>query len=173
MAISPQKTTISNPTWNDLANPWYCLALGFGSGLTKIAPGTAGTILALILFYLLAWASGYLSQPFPLWIHATALISITWIATIACEKMSTKLGTHDHGSIVIDEFVGFWLTMLAVPITWYWLLIAFILFRLFDIFKPFPINWIDKNIQGGWGIMIDDLVAAVYSASVLQLIILL
>jgi len=77
---------------------------------------------------------------------------------------------HDHGGIVWDEFVGFWITMILVPLTWYWVLAGFIAFRVFDIFKPFPIGWLDRKIGGGLGIMIDDVIAGLYAALVIQLL---
>ena len=75
---------------------------------------------------------------------------------------------HDHGGIVWDEFVGFWITMILVPLTWYWLLAGFVLFRMFDILKPFPIGLLDKKVQGGFGIMLDDVIAGLYACAVLH-----
>jgi phosphatidylglycerophosphatase A len=85
-----------------------------------------------------------------------------------CERTSRDLGVHDHGGIVWDEFVGFWLTMVAAPEGWHWLLAGFLLFRLFDILKPFPINYLDRHIHGGLGIMLDDAVAGSFAWFCLQ-----
>ena len=85
-----------------------------------------------------------------------------------CGQTARDLGVHDHGSIVWDEFVGFWITMFAAPVGWVWVVVGFVLFRFFDIIKPWPISWIDKKITGGFGIMLDDVIAGVMAAVVLQ-----
>ena len=84
-----------------------------------------------------------------------------------CGEVSRKLGVHDHGGIVWDEIVGYWLSVAFVPLQWNWLLAAFVLFRCFDIFKPWPVSWADANIKGGLGVMVDDVLAAAYAAAVL------
>ena len=104
----------------------------------------------------------------------TSYIVIIIIGSLAgiylCEKTSNKLGGHDHPAIVWDEFLGFWLTMLFAPSGWRWIVIGFVLFRLFDIWKPWPISVIDHKVKGGFGIMLDDLVAGAYALVVLQLL---
>ena len=85
-----------------------------------------------------------------------------------CERTSRDLGVHDHGGIVWDEFVGLWITLILVPPGWGWVLLGFVLFRLFDILKPQPIGWADKRVAGGFGIMIDDVLAGIYAWGVLQ-----
>ncbi|NNC55559.1 MAG: phosphatidylglycerophosphatase A, partial [Pseudomonadales bacterium] len=80
-----------------------------------------------------------------------------------CELTSRNLGVHDHGGIVWDEFVGYWLAMLFAPPGWIWLLIGFVLFRVFDIVKPWPIRVLDKKVHGGFGIMIDDIIAGLFA----------
>ena len=87
-----------------------------------------------------------------------------------CGRSSELLGVHDHGGIVWDEFVGYWITMLVAPAGWQWILIGFVLFRLFDILKPFPINVFDRHVHGGLGIMIDDAIAGSFAWLCLQLI---
>lgn len=87
-----------------------------------------------------------------------------------CGYAADRLGVHDHPGIVFDEFVGFWLTMLGAPTGWVWVLAGFILFRVFDIAKPWPIKWLDRNIKGGVGIMIDDVLAGIFAAICLQLL---
>jgi phosphatidylglycerophosphatase A len=86
-----------------------------------------------------------------------------------CDTASRDLGVHDHPGIVWDEIAGFLLTMLAAPPGWQWILVGFALFRLFDIWKPWPIGWLDRRVAGGLGIMLDDLVAGVFAAAILQL----
>lgn len=130
------------------------LATGFGSGLSPKAPGTAGAVasLLLFLFYTQTHSLAYLG-----------LCIVSFLAGIViCDRASDKLGVHDHGGIVWDEFVGMWLTMIWIPITWQTLLAGFILFRLFDILKPWPISYLDRQVSGGLGIMLDDVVAGVF-----------
>ncbi|MCP3675547.1 MAG: phosphatidylglycerophosphatase A [Gammaproteobacteria bacterium] len=144
----------------NLRNPVHLLAFGFGSGLIPKAPGTAGTIAAI-----LPWL--WLSQQ-SLTMYLTVLLATTLIGIYLCDKTSRDLGVHDHSGIVWDEFCGLWLTMIAVPATWQWLLLGFVLFRFFDIIKPWPINWLDKKIPGGLGIMVDDLLAGLFAWLILQ-----
>ncbi|NVO99323.1 phosphatidylglycerophosphatase A [Photobacterium damselae subsp. damselae] len=135
-----------------LSNPWHLLATGFGSGLAPIVPGTVGTLAAIPLYWVLA------QLPFLLYLLAIVIAAI--IGVTICQKISDDMKVHDHGSIVWDEFVGFWITMAIAPtISWQWILAGFILFRFFDMLKPWPISWLDKHVSGGFGIMIDDIVA--------------
>lgn len=156
-----------------LLNPWCCLALGCGVGLVRVAQGTAGTLIAMLLFYLIALSLGLLGQPFPWYLHTLLLVVSGVLGVYACDVTAKITNTDDHNAIVLDEFVGYWLSLWAVPITWYWLLTAFVLFRFFDIVKPFPVNWADKQLSGGLGIMADDLLAAIYTVAVMQLLLLL
>ena len=142
-------------------NPVHFLAFGLGSGASPWAPGTAGTLAAVLLYFLLA------QLPLPYYL---AMLLITFvIGCWLCGKTSADLGVHDHGGIVWDEFVGYWLTMLALPVSWVWALAGFVLFRFFDILKPWPIRWIDKKVEGGFGIMLDDVLAAIYAGGLLHL----
>ncbi len=142
-------------------NPVHFLAFGLGSGASPWAPGTAGTLAAVPLYFLLA------QLPLPYYL---AMLLITFvIGCWLCGKTSADLGVHDHGGIVWDEFVGYWLTMFALPVSWTWALAGFVLFRFFDILKPWPIRWIDKKVEGGFGIMLDDVLAAVYAGALLHL----
>ena len=145
-----------------LTNPIHCLAFGFGSGLAPKAPGTFGTIAAIPLYLLLC----HLSLP----LYAAVLVLSFVIGVYLCGKTADDLGVHDHPGIVWDEFVGFWITMFAAPAGWAWLLLGFILFRIFDIWKPWPIRVLDKNMESGLGIMIDDVLAGVYALLILQLL---
>ena len=136
-----------------LLNPVHFLALGFGSGLAPKAPGTFGTLAAVPLFLLLAPLSS------PLYLLLLIVMSVAGI--YICGKAAEDAGVPDHGAIVWDEFVGFLITMFLIPISWQSILVGFLLFRLFDIFKPWPISYLDKNCHGGLGIMLDDIVAGI------------
>ena len=136
------------------------LAFGFGSGLSRFVPGTLGTV-AAIPFYLV------MSQ-LPLEVYLAIVLVSTFVGVHLCRYAADKLGVHDHGGIVWDEFVGFWITMIAVPAGWSWLLAGFVLFRIFDMVKPWPISWLDKHVNGGFGIMLDDVVAGILALSCLH-----
>jgi phosphatidylglycerophosphatase A len=148
-----------------LSNPIHCLAFGFGSGLAPKAPGTFGTLLAVPLYILLSQLS--------LLPYILVVVIAFAVGIYLCGRTATDLGVHDHPGIVWDEFVGFWITMIAAPAGWLWVVSGFILFRLFDIWKPWPIRFFDKNVESGLGIMIDDVLAGIYALMVLQLIALL
>ena len=136
-----------------LKNPFHFIALGFGSGLMPKAPGTFGTLAAIPVYLL------FKELDLELYIAAVVLVSILgiWI----CNYTSQALGVHDHPGIVIDEFAGYLISMIALPASWLWIVIGFVLFRFFDILKPWPISWLDKHVQGGFGIMLDDIVAGI------------
>lgn len=145
-----------------IKHPVHFAAFGFGSGCSPKAPGTAGTLMAVPLYLLMQdWALPY----YLIMILITFALGV-WL----CGKASDALGVHDHGGIVWDEFVGYWITMIAAPIGIGWIVLGFALFRLFDIWKPQPIKYLDKHVQGGFGIMIDDVLAGIYALIVLQLI---
>jgi len=146
----------------DIKHPVHFLAFGFGSGLSPKAPGTAGTLAAVPILYLMS----FLTNIEYLIVLSTIIIAGVWL----CGQSSKMLGVHDHPGIVWDEFAGLLVTMIAVPVTWGTVLAGFILFRLFDILKPWPIGWLDKKISGGLGIMLDDLVAGALALSILQLL---
>ncbi|MGF1680510.1 phosphatidylglycerophosphatase A [Photobacterium makurazakiensis] len=136
----------------NLKNPWHFLATGFGSGLSPIIPGTMGTVAAIPLYLLMV------QLPFAVYLAITLVAAV--IGVTICQKTSDDMGVHDHGSIVWDEFVGFWITMAIAPVvSWEWVLAGFVLFRFFDMVKPWPISWLDKHVHGGFGIMIDDILA--------------
>ncbi|MCW5589137.1 MAG: phosphatidylglycerophosphatase A [Legionellales bacterium] len=143
-------------------NPWEFLAFGLGSGAMPIAPGTFGTLIAIPFYFLLSLL--------PLIYYSIFMVAAFGFGCWLCEKVSQRLGVHDHSGIVFDEMVGLWLTLIAVPPHWVWIGIGFILFRFFDILKPWPISYCDKNIKGGLGIMLDDGLAAIPAAAILQLI---
>jgi phosphatidylglycerophosphatase A len=143
-----------------LTSPVHFLAFGFGSGLSPKAPGTVGTLAAIPLYLLL------MNLPLTGYLLAVLLISVAgiWI----CGESSRRLGVHDHGGIVWDEFAGFLLTMTAAPQGWAWIVLGFALFRLFDIWKPWPVRVADRQLHGGLGIMLDDILAGIYAWLVLQ-----
>ncbi|QYK02357.1 phosphatidylglycerophosphatase A family protein [Shewanella psychrotolerans] len=143
-----------------LSNPVHFLALGFGSGLLAKAPGTYGSLAAIPVYLLMA----NLSLPWYLGITLTFMLAGFYI----CDKASKDMGVHDHGAIVWDEVVGMLITLIAAPAGWGWLLLGFLLFRVFDILKPWPIKWLDAKVHGGFGIMIDDVLAGVFSFLCLQ-----
>ena len=152
---------MNNPTLKALlTNPNHFFAFGFGSGLAPRAPGTVGTLVAIPIF----WVIQDLSWPlYVSWLLVTFVLGVVW-----CGRSSRALGVHDHGGIVWDEMVGYWLTMFFAPAGWQWMLLGFILFRFFDILKPWPIGAVDRRVHGGFGIMIDDVLAGVYAWISLQ-----
>lgn len=136
-----------------IKNPLHLLAFGFGSGLSPKAPGTVGTAVAMLLFLLLC--------RLPLFAYLLFVAAAFIVGIFICGKTAKDLRVHDHSGIVWDEFVGYWITMAIIPVSWQSMLAGFVLFRLFDIWKPFPISWLDRKIKGGFGIMIDDVLAGV------------
>jgi phosphatidylglycerophosphatase A len=148
------------PDWRFLiAHPAHFLALGFGSGLSPKAPGTMGTLAAFPLFWLLQASPMYW-----VWVAVFLLVGI-W----ACEVTGRALGVHDHGGMVWDEIVAFLMVLPFAPPSLIGFVLAFALFRLFDIWKPFPIAWFDQRVPGGFGVMLDDVLAAGYSVLCLWL----
>ena len=162
-------TTSINPTNTNQPNlkllfqhPAYFFGLGFGSGLAKKAPGTLGTLMGLPLFWLIA------NYSFP-----TQLAVITALFVIGiyfCSATGKAIGVADHGGIVWDEIVAIMLVLTFTPMQWQWWLAAFLLFRLFDIWKPYPIRQCDARLKNGFGVMFDDLLAAVYAIISLKII---
>lgn len=158
--ISPKATIILNKIWK---NPVYFIAFGAGSGLIPFAPGTCGTIVAIPLYLLLA------DTPIVVYCGMIALAFI--IGIIVSHIVTRDLGIHDFSGIVCDEIVGYLITMIAVPKKISWIVLGFILFRLFDIWKPQPIRYIDQHVHGGLGIMLDDVLAAIMASLTLQCLI--
>lgn len=150
-----------HPVKPNLSNPIHLLAFGFGSGLSPVAPGTMGTLVAVPVYLAL--------QNLPIVSYLMVVIVLTVLGVYLCQRTALDLNVHDHPGIVWDEIVGYLVTMIAAPAGWIWLVAGFILFRFFDIVKPWPINWIDANIAGGFGIMLDDLVAAIFALMILQI----
>ena len=155
---------VVKPTWRFLfSHPAHFLAFGFGSGLARKAPGTFGTLVAFPMYWFLA----------PRLTDALFLLVLIWAFAIGvwvCDRTGTALGVADHGGIVWDEIVAFVLVLFFTPSGWEWSLLAFALFRFFDIAKPPPIRHFDSNWHGGLGVMFDDLLAAGYTLLCLALI---
>jgi len=143
-----------------LRHPAYFIAFGGGSGLAPKAPGTFGSLAAIPLYLLLA--------PLAPIIYFFVTLALLFLGVWACARTERDLGVHDHPGIVWDEVVGMLVTLFLAPAGWVWLLIGFGLFRLFDIWKPFPIGWLNAHGKGGWGIMLDDVAAGVAAAVCLQ-----
>lgn len=153
----------ARPTWRQLLrNPVQLAAFGFGAGLSPKAPGTAGTLAAIPLYLALE------SLARPLWLGLVAVIIFAgfWI----CDRTARDLRVPDHPGIVWDEIAGFLVAMSAVGFSWANVILGFILFRLFDILKPWPISYLDRSIKGGLGIMLDDIAAGIFAGAVLYLI---
>lgn len=146
-----------------IKTPWQFLASGFGAGLSPIAPGTMGTLVAVPLWAIFA-------SFLPLWGYLLLIIIASIIGITICQKASDELGVHDHGGIVWDEFVGLWITMLFAPVSWTSAILGFLLFRFFDVLKPWPIKAIDEKVSGGFGIMFDDIIAGIFALIALQLV---
>lgn len=144
-----------------LKSPVQLLAFGFGSGLSPKAPGTAGTLLAVPIYLLIA--------PLPLWLYTALVLLAAVLGVWICGVASRELQVHDHPGIVWDEFVGYWITMWALPASLLWIIAGFIVFRVFDILKPWPVRALDREVGGGLGIMLDDILAGVMACLTLHI----
>lgn len=144
------------------AHPAHFFAFGFGTGLSRYAPGTVGSLVGIPLYLGLAWL--------PLPVFVIVVVALFLFGVWCCDVSTRHLGVHDHGGIVWDEVVGMLIALFAVPATLLHLALGFLLFRLFDILKPWPIGWVDKHVDGGFGIMIDDVIAGAMACVSLHLI---
>ena len=144
-----------------MTDPVNFLAFGFGTGLAPFAPGTFGSIPGLVLFWL--------TMDFGLYVQLGIAASMTLAGIWICGESARRIGVHDHGGIVWDEIVGMYITLMVAPVSIVGFVLAFVLFRVMDIVKPWPIRDLDHSIHGGLGIMLDDLVAALYAALLLGL----
>lgn len=142
--------------------PTHFIAFGFGAGLAPIAPGTFGTLMGIPFYLLLSWL------PNLYYLIAVVLITIAsmWLSDI----VSKEINVHDHPGMCLDEIVGFLVTMCFAPHGWLWIAIGFGLFRFFDIVKPWPISYIDQKVHGGFGIVLDDVIAGIFSLVVIQIL---
>jgi len=166
--MSAKKTLSAEQRRALLATPAGWLACGFGSGLTPVAQGTFGSLAALLPWLLLR----HLSIP----LYVLVLLAGFAIGVWACDIAGRALGVDDHRSLVWDEFIGQWIALIPLLLPallptrfsmWWWLLAGFVLFRLFDVWKPWPIRWMDRHLKGGMGVMVDDVVAGIFAAIVL------
>jgi phosphatidylglycerophosphatase A len=171
--VSAKKTLSPEQRRALLSSPAGWLACGFGSGLTPVAQGTFGSLAALLPWLMLR----HLSMPFYLAVLVIGFAIGVW----ACDIAGRALGVDDHRSLVWDEFIGQWIALLPLMITallptygatWWMLLAGFALFRLFDVWKPWPIRWFDQRVKGGMGVMIDDVIAGIFAAAVLVIALL-
>ena len=142
-----------------MREPVHLIAFGFGSGLSPWAPGTFGTLVAIpiVLFVM----------QFGLVVHLSFAIFASFFGIYVCGESARRLDVHDHPGIVWDEIAGFAITMLTVPASFYWTVAGFTLFRLLDIWKPWPIREADHSLRGGLGIMLDDILAGIFAAAIL------
>ncbi len=138
------------------------ISLGFGAGKAPVAPGTWGTLVGIPIYLLM--------QDLSLMIYIIISAAIIALGIWAADVYGRELGVHDHQSIVWDEVAGYIVTMTFAPTGWEWIIVGFLLFRLFDIWKPWPINLLDKYVKGGFGVMIDDVLAGVYAGLILYLL---
>ncbi|WEN16217.1 phosphatidylglycerophosphatase A [Rhodanobacter sp. AS-Z3] len=168
--MSAKKTLTSEQRRALLATPAGWLAAGFGSGLAPVAQGTFGSLAAFLPWLLL--------RELPLWAYLGVLVAGFALGVWACNVAGRALRVDDHRSLVWDEFIGQWIALipLLVPAVlpggqmhWWMLVPGFVLFRLFDVWKPWPIRWLDRRVKGGFGVMIDDVIAGVFAALVLGL----
>ncbi len=160
MNQSPDKTPTNLPR-KVMTDPVNFLAFGFGTGLAPFAPGTFGSLPGVLLFWL--------TMDFGLYVQLGVVVALVVSGIWICGESARRIGVHDHGGIVWDEIAGMYVTLLAAPISVVGWMLAFALSRLMDIVKPWPIRDLDHRLKGGLGIMLDDLVAALYAAVLLGL----
>lgn len=153
------KASLPDNIWQ---NPLYFIAFGFGSGAIPFAPGTFGTLLA-IPFYLLL-------RPLPPSAYIIFVIVFIIFTSWLSDRISREINIHDHPGMCIDEFAGFFVTMICAPSGFIWIILGVILFRLFDIWKPWPIRLLDEKVHGGFGMIIDDVVAGLFAMFIIQII---
>lgn len=155
--LGPSGDRLGRRVWK---NPVLLAATGFGAGLTPYAPGTAGTLVAIPIYLFIA--------PLSPTSYLGVVLLLFALGVAMCRQAERQLAIYDHPAVVWDEIVGYLVTMFLVPVHWVWLVVGFILFRLFDIWKPFPIRALEHRIRGGLGTMLDDVVAGLYAWLLLQ-----
>lgn len=143
-------------------SPRYFIGFGFGSGAFPFAPGTAGTVVAAI-FYL-----GLRELPLSAYLAFTLIFSLFSIWLL--DQLSREIQINDHPGMCLDEFAGYFVSMINAPRGFGWIVLGFVLFRLFDIWKPWPIRWLDEHVHGGFGMVIDDVAAGVLTFLIIQLL---
>ncbi|HSX59736.1 MAG TPA: phosphatidylglycerophosphatase A [Tahibacter sp.] len=142
-----------------LGHPAGWIASGFGAGLSPLAPGTVGSAVALLPYLWL--------RELPPGIYLGVVLAVFVLGAWASRVLVARLRLEDPGCIVVDEFVGQWLALALAPPGWLWIVVGFLLFRLFDIWKPWPVSWTDRNVGGGLGVMLDDALAGLMAGAAL------
>lgn len=145
-----------------VSDPAHFIALGFGSGLVPVLPGTAGSLLGLLLFFAV--------RDLPWFVYLGLVAALFVVGGLAAHRSARLMAVEDPSCIVIDEIAGMLLALFLSPAGWTWPLVAFVLFRLFDILKPWPVGLADRRVQGGFGIMLDDLLAGGYAFGGVQIL---
>lgn len=160
---SKQAPPVPEAVWQD---PLYFIAFGLGSGAMPFSPGTFGTLMAIPFYY-------FLLQPLPIVAYLIVVVAFIIFSSWLSDRISRDIQFHDHPGMCIDEFAGFFVTMIAAPHGFSWIVLGFLLFRLFDIWKPGPIGYLDKHVHGGFGMILDDVAAGALSCLIIQCIALL
>lgn len=160
--LSRYQKKVDRPSHSVWTNPIHFIACGFGIGTFPWMPGTVATMAAIPLCILLSKLS--------ILFYCLSCLLLFLIGVYCCDVVNKDFGTQDHPAAVLDEIATFPVALIAIPMTWYFILIAFVLFRFFDIVKPWPIRWVDRNVHGGFGVMLDDLMAAIATLILLQII---
>ena len=145
-----------------LRHPLGWIASGFGSGFSPCAPGTAGTIAALLPWW-------FVLRTLPMTYYLAVIVAAFALGVWASHWVVRRSGVQDPQVVVWDEFVGVWIALIAAPSGWVWMLAGFVLFRLFDIWKPWPVSWADRRVHGGLGVMLDDVLAGIYALMAMQI----
>lgn len=162
MNITQYQKKVARPPHSIWTNPIHFITCGFGIGASPFIPGTLGTLFSVPLTIMLSHT--------PIWFYIIACVVMFAWGIYGCGKTNKDFNTSDHPAAVFDEIATFPIVMIGISLTWYYLLIGFILFRFFDIVKPWPIRWFDQNVHGGFGVMFDDLLAALASYAILLII---
>ncbi|NNE37266.1 MAG: phosphatidylglycerophosphatase A [Gammaproteobacteria bacterium] len=156
------KPGMKKPPIKLLLNPVHLCSLGFGTGYSPKAPGTMGTMVGVLIYLLI--------RDIELIYYLVLTMGFLVAGILMCRYTSDALKVEDHPAIVWDEIVGYLITMCYAPVGWWWALVGFVLFRFFDILKPWPVNLADIRVKGGIGIMLDDVIAGIYSLAIMQII---
>jgi phosphatidylglycerophosphatase A len=165
-ALPSKRTLTRHQARALLTHPAGWIATGFGSGLFPRAPGTFGSLVALVPWW-------FALRGLPMAWYVLVLVLAFAIGVWACSVSGKRLGVDDHRALVWDEFVGQWIALAAAPLGWPWMLACFGAFRLFDIWKPWPIRLADRHVHGGSGVMLDDVLAGICALIVVQIAALL
>ena len=148
-------------SWKHANDPAVLICCGFGSGFLPKMPGTWGSAVALALWWLVL-------APLALWLQLLVCVGVFVAGVFLIDALGRRYGTGDDPAIVIDEFVGLWIVLAGLPDGWPWVVAGFVAFRLFDMLKPWPISVVDARLHGGFGVMLDDLVAGLCALIVLR-----